>query len=428
MKSLKLLTAILALGLMFGACKKDDETNADSSKSGAAKGCVVVWNGEVDKKVAVNIDDVPSARTNASGEKIPSNAHSAKYPGIYFIWDAKQKDNGYLKVAGCVFNKWESFVLTSKEGNKYFDFHIEVQPGQQMTADGGYVFFIPRALNNKNINMVFLEGFVEKDLTELSCEELDALRAELHPILDEELYDAITARMVGLGCEEDGETACVKNPSTGECLCIDDITFETYVCNDDNDCLSLDVNGYYVHANTGQVIQAWNDITSKWENAHSDNIYVFFHKRTGDLLYVQRINEVPLNGYGRLPGGYGEGYPVINWHSDWLWNMPFEGIGNSYTQTFGKRTYNTLWGIDYDNEVSNGEWEYTNACGEKVNARGFYLANWEGHVTFINTNEHGGGWNGDNPHANKQITRSLHLKPSVRPWIDDNDKAAHGFN
>jgi len=165
MRNFKLLTTILALGLMFGACKKDEETSADGSKSGAAKGAVV-WNGEVDKAVAVNIQDVPSARTNASGEKIPSNAHSAKYPGIYFIWDSKQKDNGYLKVAGYVFEQWESFVLTSKEGNKYFDFPISIQPGQQMTADGGYVFFIPRALNNKNINMVFLEEFVEKIIEE----------------------------------------------------------------------------------------------------------------------------------------------------------------------------------------------------------------------------------------------------------------------
>jgi len=31
----------------------------------------------------------PSKRTDSSGDKIPSNAHSADFPGVYFGWDTK---------------------------------------------------------------------------------------------------------------------------------------------------------------------------------------------------------------------------------------------------------------------------------------------------------------------------------------------------
>ncbi|MDR1951769.1 MAG: hypothetical protein LBP96_06040, partial [Bacteroidales bacterium] len=164
MKTLKIFGVLVALALVFGACKKDFTKEEITMKElGGKKNSTIVWNGAVDKLVAVNIMEVRSGRTNASGEKIPSNAHSAKYPGIYFIWDAKQKDNGYLKVAAYVFEECESFVLTSKEGNAYFDFPIAIQPNQQKTGDDCYVFFIPRALNNKNINMVFIGEFVEKE-------------------------------------------------------------------------------------------------------------------------------------------------------------------------------------------------------------------------------------------------------------------------
>ncbi|MCL2435480.1 MAG: hypothetical protein FWD09_04995 [Lentimicrobiaceae bacterium] len=159
MKSIKLLTALLALGLLFGACKKEEE-NADKAGFNGAKGAIV-WYGEVDRAVAVDIDAVQSHRPNASGPKITSNAHSADFPGIYFIWDSKQKDNGYLKVAGWIFDKYASFTLTSKEANTFWDFFITVQPEQEMTDDGCYVFFIPRAQNNKNINMVFVSEFEE---------------------------------------------------------------------------------------------------------------------------------------------------------------------------------------------------------------------------------------------------------------------------
>lgn len=161
------LLALAIVAFAFTSCEKNslksEEIPADGInviETKADNG--IVWNGEPDKAVAVNIQEVVSPRTNASGIKIPSNAHSADFPGLYFIWSSKQKDNGYLKVAAWVFDKYESFVLTSKESNTYWDFLIAVQPDQQKTGDDCYVFFIPKVYNNKNINMVFLSEFTEK--------------------------------------------------------------------------------------------------------------------------------------------------------------------------------------------------------------------------------------------------------------------------
>ena len=118
----------------------------------------IVWNGETDRAAAVEIAAAPNTtRKNASGTKIPSNAHSADFPGIYFIWDSKQKDNGYLKVNAGLFNARGSFTLTAKESKTYWDFVIAPQSGQGITDDGCYVFFIPKAYGNKNINMVFID-------------------------------------------------------------------------------------------------------------------------------------------------------------------------------------------------------------------------------------------------------------------------------
>jgi len=117
----------------------------------------IVWNGERDRALAVDIAAVQNmTRKNASGTKITSNAHSADFPGIYFIWDSKQKDNGYLKVHAGVFDAYESFTLTAKESKTYWDFAIAPQSGQAKTDDGCYVFFIPKVYGKKNINMVFI--------------------------------------------------------------------------------------------------------------------------------------------------------------------------------------------------------------------------------------------------------------------------------
>jgi len=210
MKSFKLLTALLALGLIFGACKKEDDV-VDGVKAGGAKGSSIVWYGASDIAVKVDIAATQSYRPNASGPKITSNAHSADFPGIYFIWDSKQKDNGYLKVAGWVFDTYESFVLTSKEANTFWDFPIALQDGQEMTNDGCYVFFIPRAQNNKNINMVFVSEFVEKPEVDNLCEGLsgeelcDCLNAQLDLVEtgSDEWY-ALVDLIDENGCDENG--------------------------------------------------------------------------------------------------------------------------------------------------------------------------------------------------------------------------------
>ena len=164
----KILSILVALAFVFSACNKEipdqiideGEVGVKSAVSAFGK---IVWNGATDKIVAENIDYVKNdARKNASGPKITSNAHSADFPGIYFIWDWKQKDPGYLKIAaellegdGAVFAGYESLTLTTKESNTYWDFTIVKVAGQQKTADNCYVFFIPK-VNCKNINMVFV--------------------------------------------------------------------------------------------------------------------------------------------------------------------------------------------------------------------------------------------------------------------------------
>ena len=150
---LTILFAIFAVTICFFGCKKVNEGDNDIQK---APGNSIVWNGDVDKPFAMPIGYTPSQKQNASGPKIPSNSHSSDFPGIYFIWDSKQKDNGYLKVHYSVLSNYASFVLTTKEGGNYYDFKIETQDGQEQTLDECYVFFIAKVQNNKNINMVFV--------------------------------------------------------------------------------------------------------------------------------------------------------------------------------------------------------------------------------------------------------------------------------
>ena len=115
---------------------------------------------DADKAAAAAIAPKVSGRTNASGKDISSNGQGAAVPGMYFFWDPKQKDDGYLKVEALMFEKYDSFVLTTKEANKYWDFLIEPQANQKVTADGFYVFFIPK--KEKNINGVWISDYIER--------------------------------------------------------------------------------------------------------------------------------------------------------------------------------------------------------------------------------------------------------------------------
>lgn len=126
--------------------------------SAAAGGPTVIWNGDADKQVAVNVEGRPNTtRNDASGPKITSNADSAAFPGIYFWFDTKQKDRGFLKVHPDVFGKHASFTITTKAANAYTDFLIAPSAGQQRSSDGGFVFLIDDLASNKNLNMVFVD-------------------------------------------------------------------------------------------------------------------------------------------------------------------------------------------------------------------------------------------------------------------------------
>ncbi|MDR0797893.1 MAG: prealbumin-like fold domain-containing protein [Nitrososphaerota archaeon] len=139
-------------------------------------------------------------RGNAAGDKIPSNAHSADYPGLYFYWDDKQKDDGVLLVNESVFDYFQDdytytlpnvdkkkdaseiefakgdpgFVLTAKNSNNYWGYKIAKSTGKVIDTVNGekiYAYAIPKQIqfinpNNgknekedlKNINMVFIDG------------------------------------------------------------------------------------------------------------------------------------------------------------------------------------------------------------------------------------------------------------------------------
>jgi len=120
---------------------------------------------------------VPSARTNASGDKITSNAHSGDYPGLYFYWNDKQKDDGFLKVDPAIFSWFTEdwFIITAKNSNAYWDYKIVLGEGYA-TSEGYLLYQIPRYFmyteaNNKNgkvtevkdelknINMIFIDGY-----------------------------------------------------------------------------------------------------------------------------------------------------------------------------------------------------------------------------------------------------------------------------
>jgi hypothetical protein len=141
-------------------------------------------------------------RGDASGDKIPSNAHSADYPGLYFYWDDKQKEDGVLLVNENIFDYFADdytytlpgtnikkdakdfktitfakddpgFVLTAKNSNNYWGFKIAKSTGKIIDTVNGvniYAYAIPKQIqfindkgkndkeDLKNINMVFIDG------------------------------------------------------------------------------------------------------------------------------------------------------------------------------------------------------------------------------------------------------------------------------
>ena len=154
----RLMAALVVMALLLSMLPSSMAMASPSAKFDS-----IVWKGAADKDAAAVINAVQNnTRKNASGDKITSNAHSNAFPGIYFIWDSKQNDNGYLKVSAPVFTVFESFVLTAKQANIYWDFLIAPAKDQQLSEDNCFIFFIPKVNDNKNINMVFISGWTEK--------------------------------------------------------------------------------------------------------------------------------------------------------------------------------------------------------------------------------------------------------------------------
>ena len=155
-------SVLLGIGLLLAGCANPMDVD------GSARG---VWNVTADDRAdAITVVGTPSTRTNASnnGYKIPSNAHTARVPGFFFIWDQKQKDQGLLRVDATTFADYESIVLTAKNANVYTDYEI-VQPDFDAEY---YVFFIPYVAG-KNINMVWLELVAVDTCVCIECENCD---------------------------------------------------------------------------------------------------------------------------------------------------------------------------------------------------------------------------------------------------------------
>ena len=137
------VTVLLALGLVLVGCAGPADPLSDLARGAKKDGNGIVWN-DSDKLVAATIIPYLSNKKNASGDKITSNAHSNDYPEIYFCWDKKQKDGGYLKVAASFFEDYEGFNLIKKVSNTYWEYPISIQTDQEMTADNCYVFEVPK--------------------------------------------------------------------------------------------------------------------------------------------------------------------------------------------------------------------------------------------------------------------------------------------
>jgi len=167
------LLVLAAIGSMLIAC-----LNPIEGAGGANVFPRAVALNDADKAAAAIIAPTVSGRTNASGKDISSNGQGAAVPGMYFFWDPKQKDNGYLKVEASMFDKYKSFILTSKEADKYWDFLIQAQDDQVLTADGFYVFFIPK--QEKNINGVWISEY--SIITTLAIKGIDIPMFEGIPV------------------------------------------------------------------------------------------------------------------------------------------------------------------------------------------------------------------------------------------------------
>ncbi|MCL2060795.1 MAG: hypothetical protein FWH01_17350, partial [Oscillospiraceae bacterium] len=181
----KTLALILALAMVFALAvpvlSKPDPKPGNPMWDDAYKG------------MGAPVDPSVSAMSDASGDKITSNAHSGDVDGIYFYWDDNNKSvlDATLLVADFFFDfiKGEvgerSFTVTAKNSNAYWDYEIVEGAGFVLAgADGVSAYKIPRFFmyaqtdkktgavvldkktglpvmvkdELKNINMIFISG------------------------------------------------------------------------------------------------------------------------------------------------------------------------------------------------------------------------------------------------------------------------------
>ena len=128
-------------------------------------------------KVSGTLNDKssPVYRTNSSGDKIPSNSHSAAFPGIYINWVGNGNNaKCYAQIQESVFNRFEDevFWITVQFSGNYFDFELAKADGLPL-GNGVWAFEFntevtyihnngkPRTekFAGNNVNQFFIGGF-----------------------------------------------------------------------------------------------------------------------------------------------------------------------------------------------------------------------------------------------------------------------------
>ena len=338
-----------------------------------------------------------------------------------FISSQRFRDYGFHDNSPFGNRSKEELAKLVTNGNKYTD--LSFQSGSNPLDNEELIRYYFWSIVDKYAELGDNSAYVQfRDMVDQCREEVQnnncAFWIALHQYLTSNNGSTIAIEHVKDLALEAGAGIC--NPCGGlvcECTC-------------DEVCMTTDQQGYYIHATgpeKGLRINAWdqalNNGNGGWAPAHSDHIYVFFHARgdlgiQGRMMYVQRIYSVPQNtnpahGFSTSQPGYGEGYPVINWHSWYFMNHPdynLEGIACPIKKTYGGAIYNNAWGIPYNTHVANGEWEYVDACRNFTTAGGFPS---DETVIYINSSEHGGNNNYVNK-KNREITKTIHLQPRAR--------------
>jgi hypothetical protein len=175
MKTIKFICAIIALTVVTAACTKDDinyefgqvAPNATAASANDFNGFHVTWNG-VDHTTAIDINAVISDRTNSSSAgAFKISSHSQALPnGMVFHWSMHKNHDahrGFLRVDANVFDRFESFMITTQQGNVYRDYVI-VPSGEPV--NGAYLFKLDEVFKQTNptsVNNIWIGTFVEKE-------------------------------------------------------------------------------------------------------------------------------------------------------------------------------------------------------------------------------------------------------------------------